>query len=48
MMHLRAVDLPSLYARLIQGIGDGTGLADSLLHVHAGMALLVLARVITR
>ena len=28
------MDIPALYARLIQAIGDGTGMADSLLHVH--------------
>lgn len=40
------MDLPSLYAALIKDIGDGTGMADSLLHVHAGLAVLLLARVI--
>ena len=29
-------------------IGDGTGLPDALLHVHAGMAILLLARLVTR
>ena len=42
------MNLPALYARLIQSIGDGTGVTDSLLHVHAGMAILILTRVITR
>jgi hypothetical protein len=42
------MDLPSLYAQLIRAIGDGTGMADSLLHVHAGLAVLILARVVTR
>lgn len=37
-----------LYAALIHSIGDGTGASDSLLHVHAGMAVLLLARVVTR
>lgn len=41
-------NIPSLYARLITAIGDGTGMADSLLHVHAGMAVLFLARVVTK
>ncbi len=42
------MDLPSLYAAFIRAIGDGTGMADSLLHVHAGMAILLLARLATR
>lgn len=42
------MDIPALYASLIQQIGDGTGMVDSLLHVHAGMAVLLLARVVTR
>jgi hypothetical protein len=37
-----------LYQGLIRSIGDGTGASDSLLHVHAGMAVLLLARVVTR
>ncbi len=41
------MDIPALYAQLIQAIGDGTGMADSLLHVHAGMAVLLLTRVLT-
>jgi hypothetical protein len=41
------MDIPALYAQLIQAIGDGTGMADSLLHVHAGMAVLLLTRVVT-
>jgi hypothetical protein len=41
-------DIPALYARLIAEIGDGTGMADSLLHVHAGLAVLMLARLVTR
>lgn len=42
------MNIAQLYADLIKQIGDGTGMADSLLHVHAGMAVLFLARVITR
>lgn len=41
------MDIPALYAHLIAEIGDGTGMADSLLHVHAGMAVLLATRVIT-
>ena len=40
--------IPQLYQRLILSIGDGTGASDSLLHVHAGMALLIIARLISR
>lgn len=42
------MNLPALYASLIQQIGDGTGMADTVLHIHAGMAVLFLARVVTR
>ncbi len=41
------MDIPGLYARLIAAIGDGTGMADTLLHIHAGMAVLLIARVIS-
>ncbi|WP_375250378.1 hypothetical protein [Sphingomonas sp.] len=41
-------DIPALWARFIQWIGDGTGLPDTILHIHAGMAVLMLARVVTR
>jgi hypothetical protein len=42
------MDVPALYTALIRWIGDGTGLPDTILHIHAGMAVLLLARVITR
>ena len=42
------MDIPARYADFIQWIGDGTGMADSLSHVHAGMAVLFLARILTR
>jgi len=42
------MNLPHLYQQFIQWIGDGTGAPDSLLHVHAGMAVLFLARLATR
>lgn len=35
------------YGTLIRWIGDRTGASDSLLHVHAGLAVLLLARLIT-
>ena len=39
---------PFHYQRFIQWIGDGTGLSDTILHIHAGLAVLMLARVVTR
>jgi hypothetical protein len=39
---------PFHYQRFIQWIGDGTGLSDTILHIHAGMAVLMIARVVTR
>lgn len=41
-------DFLSLYMEFIQWIGDGTGLPDTILHVHAGMAVLMIARVLTK
>lgn len=41
------MDLPTLYHGFIEWIGDGTGLADSLLHIHAGMAILLLTRLVS-
>lgn len=43
-----AAEAPRFYQRFIQWIGDGTGLSDTILHIHAGMAVLMLARVVTR
>jgi hypothetical protein len=42
------MNFPALYHAFIDWIGDGTGMADSLLHVHAGMAVLMFARLVTR
>jgi hypothetical protein len=36
------------YHRMIDWIGDGTGLPDTILHIHAGLLLLMIARLITR
>jgi hypothetical protein len=41
------MNLAHHYERMIQWIGDGTGASDALLHVHAGMAVLLAARLIT-
>ena len=40
--------LPELYHQWIDWIGDGTGLPDTILHIHAGMAVLLVARLLTR
>lgn len=40
--------IPATYHRFIDWIGDGTGLPDTILHIHAGMAVLMVARVVTR
>ncbi len=42
------MNIPALYHQFIDWIGDGTGMADSLLHVHAGMAILLLTRLVTK
>jgi hypothetical protein len=42
------MDIVQRYHAFILWIGDGTGAPDSLLHVHAGMAILFLARLVTR
>lgn len=41
------MNLADLYVRFIAWIGDGTGAPDTILHIHAGMAVLLVARVIT-
>ncbi|MDP1028675.1 hypothetical protein Q5H91_15750 [Sphingomonas sp. KR1UV-12] len=43
-----AAQAPAHYQRFIQWIGDGTGLPDTILHIHAGLAVLMVARVVTR
>lgn len=40
--------IPELYHTFIDWIGDGTGLPDTILHIHAGMAVLMVARIVTR
>jgi hypothetical protein len=42
------MNITAFYRELITAIGDGTGASDSLLHVHGGLAILFLARLITR
>lgn len=36
-----------LYESITRAIQDETGASDSLLHVHAGMAVLLVARILT-
>lgn len=42
------LDFAGQYHRVIDAIEHATGMGDSLLHVHAGMAVLLLARIVTR
>lgn len=41
------MNIPEAYHNLILWIGDGTGLPDSILHIHAGLAVLAAARLIS-
>lgn len=41
------MNLPALYHSWIDWIGDGTGLSDTVLHIHAGLLVLMGARVIS-
>lgn len=41
------MDVAAAYGRMIRWIGDGTGASDALLHVHAGLAIFLIARLIT-
>ncbi|WP_338057642.1 hypothetical protein [Sphingomonas beigongshangi] len=43
-----AAMIPAIYHRFIDWIGDGTGLPDTILHLHAGLAVLMVARIVTR
>lgn len=42
------MDFPKIYHSWIVWIGDGTGLPDAILHIHAGMAILLLVRLLSR
>jgi hypothetical protein len=39
--------MTDLYQQFILWVGEGTGLPDTVLHIHAGLAVLMIARVIT-
>lgn len=41
------MDVFGFYETITVSIRDETGASDSLLHVHAGMAVLLIARVVT-
>lgn len=41
------MNLPTRYHAWILWVGDGTGLPDAILHIHAGLAILLLVRVVT-
>jgi hypothetical protein len=41
------MNLPALYHEWILWIGDGTGLPDAILHIHAGLAVLLLVRFVS-
>jgi hypothetical protein len=47
-MSPRMHDLLNHYGQLSSAIGDRTGASDSLLHVHGGLVVMFLARVLTR
>ena len=32
----------------VNWVGDGTGMPDTILHIHAGMAVLLVARMVTK
>ncbi|WP_103727379.1 hypothetical protein [Novosphingobium sp. HII-3] len=41
------MDIPRIYHDWIIWIGDGTGLPDSILHIHAGLTILLLVRLVS-
>lgn len=41
------MNIPALYHGWIEWIGDGTGLPDAILHIHAGLAILLLVRLVS-
>jgi hypothetical protein len=41
------MNLVEIYETITLSIGEETGASDSLLHVHAGMAVLMVARIIS-
>jgi hypothetical protein len=43
-----AMNIPALYQSLVIWISDGTGLSDTLLHIHAGMIVFSFARLVSK
>lgn len=41
------MSLPARYHAWIDWIGDGTGLPDTILHIHAGLAVLLVTRLVS-
>ena len=41
------MNIPALYHSVILWIGDGTGLPDAILHIHAGLIILMLVRLVS-
>ena len=41
------MDIPALYHSVILWIGDGTGLPDAILRIHAGLIILMLVRLVS-
>lgn len=46
--HSTRMNVPQLYHSIILWIGDGTGLPDAILHIHAGLTILMVVRLISR
>ncbi|MGN6279413.1 MAG: hypothetical protein ACTHM8_11915 [Sphingomonas sp.] len=42
------MNIVALYHSWIIWIGDGTGLPDTILHIHAGLAVLLVVRLVTK
>lgn len=40
------MDIPATYHSFILWIGDGTGLPDAILHIHVGLIILMLVRLV--
>lgn len=41
------MNFPHLYHLFILWVGDGTGMPDTILHIHAGMIVMMATRVVT-
>ncbi len=39
--------IPAAYGAFVTWIGEGTGLPDTILHIHAGLIILMLVRLVT-